>query len=169
MAEGSYFWRAQALDPSNDVKSGFSSARPFTLKPFSLRDAIIWNNPPDLADWAETALIDWIDFSTGTIVVDFNKRLGPGRWPDVTPAGWNGALQYTLGMCGFISGKWHCSAAIQFWHERELTEGGDMRYVWADWFYDGRWAGMLNYQPAVGENVGFFVVAGNVRDTPVSL
>jgi hypothetical protein len=84
----------------------------------------------------------------------------------VHPAGWDGALQYTLGLCFFINKAWHCSAAIQFWHERDLTEGGDVDLVWADWFFDERWGEMKNYQPKPGEIVGVFVVAGNVRDAP---
>ena len=32
-----------------------------------------------------------------------------------------------------------------------------------NWYYDGRWGAMAGYQPAAGEMIGVFVVAGNVR------
>ena len=46
-----------------------------------------------------------------------------------------------------------------------LDEGGGPPGEFAlNWFYDPRrWAPMTGHQPAVGETVGFFVVAGDVR------
>jgi hypothetical protein len=157
-----FFWRVRATDPASGEGSGFTTATAFRVEPFNMKRAIILNNPPDLADWAQTASITLIDYSTGRVVVDFDKRLGAGRWPDVGFG--TGDLEYTLGMCLNISKQWYCSAAIQFWHGRDLTEGGDMNLIGADWFYDGRWGAMKGYQPARGETVGIFVAAGNLRD-----
>ena len=98
-------------------------------------------------------------------MVDFDKRVGPGRWPDV-PFG-TGDLEYTLGMCLNIGGRWYCSAAIQFWYGRDLSEGGDVDKIGRDWFYDGRWGPMAGHQPAFGEMVGIFVAAGNLRDSGI--
>jgi len=33
------------------------------------------------------------------------------------------------------------------------------------WFYDTRWGAMQGHQPAPGEVVGWFVAAGNLRDS----
>ncbi len=130
-----------------------------------MSQASIFNNPPDLASWPVTANITLIDFSTGRLIVDFDRRDGGNRWPDV-PFG-TGNLEYTLGMCLNISGRWDCSAAIQFWYGRDLSEGGDIDKIGRDWFYDNRWGPMTGHQPAMGEKVGIFVAAGNLRDSGI--
>jgi hypothetical protein len=68
-------------------------------------------------------------------------------------------------MCLQINKQWYCSAAIQFWFGRDLEAGGSMNMIGEDWFYDGRWGPMAGYQPRIGELVGIFVGAGNLRDS----
>jgi hypothetical protein len=157
-----YFWRVQALDSTNFVTTAFSSALSFKFTSFDMHQAIIWDNPPDLASWAETATITSIDMST-FILVDHSKRTGPDKWPESGFGG--GGIQYTLGMCFNLSGQWHCSAAIQFWDGRELEAGGLASDVGINWFYDSRWGPMAGHQPAPGELVGIFVAQGNLRDS----
>jgi hypothetical protein len=163
LAAGNYVWRARATDPSNNVQGPYMDATPFTLVPFDMRKAVIWDNPPDLGSWAETANITRVDLSSGRIVVDFDKREGSGRWPDVGFG--DGALEYTLGVCLSLNGTWNCSAVVQFWAGRELEAGGDVGDMAGQWFYDNRWGAMKGHQPAPGEIVGWFVAAGNLRDT----
>ena len=158
-----YFWRVQASDPPNLVTTAFSAVGSFRHQPFSMSQATIWNNPHDIASWAETATITSIIFTGDAILVDFDKRDGPGRWPDVGFG--DGSLEYTLGMCLFINGSWHCSAPIQFWHTRELAASGRPDEIGINWYYDPRWGVMNGYQPQNGELVGIFVVAGNQRDS----
>jgi hypothetical protein len=155
------FWRVQARDDSNSVTSGFTGGSTFVVQPFSMKNAVIWNNPPDLGSWAETAKITSIDFGN-YFVVDFDKRTGGGRWPDVGFG--TGDLQYTLGLCFNLGGTWHCSAAIQFWAGRELEAGGPPGNIALDWYYDARWGAMTGHQPQNGETVGVFAAAGNLRD-----
>jgi hypothetical protein len=162
LASGTYFWRVRATDPQSTEVSPYTSAAQFTLVPFDMRKAVIWNNPPDLGSWAETANITRVDLSSGRIVVDFDRRLGGGRWPDVGFG--DGSIEYTLGICLNINGKWHCSAAIQFWNGRDLAAGGDVGNLAGEWFYDVRWGALQGHQPAPGEMVGWFVAAGNLRD-----
>jgi hypothetical protein len=157
-----FYWRVRATDSTSGEASGFTDAASFTVEPFNMRKAIILNNPPDLADWAQTASITLVDYSTGRFVVDFDKRLGPGRWPDVGFG--DGDLEYTLGMCVNVSKQWYCSATVQFWYGRDLTEGGDINLIGRDWWYDQRWGPIIGHQPAFGEIVGIFVAAGNLRD-----
>ena len=59
----------------------------------------------------------------GGISVQFSKKDGPGRWPDVTPPGWTGPLQNTLGMCLYIGSRWSCSAVIEFWYGLDRSGG----------------------------------------------
>ena len=163
LLEKTYFWRVIATDPSNAVSSPFSATGQFKVQPFSLAQATIINNPSDFASWAETAAITSIDFTPNAILVDFDKRTGPGRWPDVGFG--TGSLQYTLGMCVRIDDHWYCSATIQFWYGRDLDASGMPSNIGIDWWYDGRWGRLLRYQPAAGETVGIYVGAGNLRDS----
>jgi hypothetical protein len=163
LEEKTYFWRVQATDPENGVSSSFSATGQFRVQPFNLAQATIYNNPADFKSWAETAAITSIDFTSNAILVDFDKRVGPGRWPDVGFG--TGSLQYTLGMCVRIDGSWHCSATVQFWYGRELSASGLPSNIGIDWWYDGRWGRLLRYQPAYGETVGIYVAAGNLRDS----
>ena len=122
--------------------------------------ANIYDSPPDLGSFARTATITSITFGSGVFAVDFDKRTGPNRWPDV-PFGPGGSLQYTLGLCLNINGQWDCSAAIQFWYGRDLGATMDIAHAW---FYDSRWGPLQGQQPANGQQVGIFVGAGNMRN-----
>jgi hypothetical protein len=129
-----------------------------------MNQATIMNSPSDLARWAVTTSITRLELRPSGVHVEFSKRDGPGRWPDVFPPGWDEPLQYTLGMCMNISGRWYCSAAIQFWAGLDAAGGGPSGYA-NTWFYDPiRWGPMAGHQPAVGETVGFFVCEGDCRN-----
>lgn len=165
LLERTYFWRVIAIDPENGVTSAASGGSSMTVQPFNMSAAIIVNSPPDLGRWPETAKITSVDFTSNAFHVEFNRRTGPNRWPDVVPAGWAGALQYTLGMCVKPSGQWYCSAVVQFWAGRDLGDSAPPHRVGIEWFYDlARWGPILGYQPRNGETVGLFVGAGNLRD-----
>ena len=97
------------------------------------------------------------------LLVDFDERTNTGRWPNV-PFG-TGNLEYTLGMCVNIRGQWNCSATVQFWYGRDLTASGRPDEIAINWWYDSRWGNLKGYQPAMGETVGIFVAAGNLRDS----
>src|SRR5204863_4396256 len=118
-----------------------------------LCQATILNSPPGLAGWAATSTITSVSWQPGGFPVEFDKRLGGGRWPD-SPFGdgLGGTIQYTLGMCLKINGSWYCSSVVQFWYGRELTATGPPSQVAINWFYDpARWAPMTGHQPADGE------------------
>ncbi len=161
-----YYWRARATDPSNDVIGPYSNVASFRYVPFDMSQAIIVNSPHDLAQWPETAKITSITFTPSSFPVDFDRRDGPNRWPDVLPKGWKGPLQYTLGMCVNPTGaQWYCSGVVQFWYGRVLTDSGSPSRVGQEWFYDpARWGPINFYQPRDGELVGIFVGSGNLRD-----
>ena len=166
---GTYFWRARATDPASGEQGPFSAPISFNLTAFSLRMAQIMNSPPGIVDWPETTQITLLEFKGGPedvsgIRIEFSKKDGPGRWPDVFPPGWAGPLQYCLGMVLKINGKYYADAPVQMWHGRERGGGAPSLFA-KNWFYDpGRWGPMTGYQPATGEMIGFFVVAGVTRD-----
>jgi len=131
---------------------------------FDMSQATIRNSPLDLASWPITTALTTVDIRPSGIAVDFSKKDGPGRWPDVVPPGWDGGLQYTLGMCLNIGGRWYCSAVVQYWHGLPESGGEPWNYA-MNWFYDPfRWAPMTGHQPAPGETIGFFVCAGDCRN-----
>jgi hypothetical protein len=128
-----------------------------------LSSMIIRDSPMTLGSWPITTLLRVVDIRADGIHVEFSKQSGPGRWPDWTPPGWDGPLQYTLGMALNIGGQWYASAPIEFWYGLDRSGGPPSQYA-LNWFYaPGRWAPMTTHQPAVGETIGFFVCAGDCR------
>ncbi len=184
-ADTTLFWRVRAVDPKNQgawsqilafrTPAGGGSPSPTptpTPNPgpaqasdmVNLSGAVLHNSPTDLANWPITTALQTVDIRPQGVLVEFSKKDGPGRWPDVRPPGWSGTLEYTLGMCLNIGGQWHCSATIEYWHG--LAYGGGPPGEFAkNWFYDPiRWGPMSGHQPAVGETIGFFVCAGDCRN-----
>ncbi len=163
LGAGTYYWRVQAFDNASGVSSPVSAVLAFSYQPFDLHQATMVSSPQDFANWAETAKITSVQFFPDSFWVDFDRRTGPGRWPDV-PFG-DGSLEYTLGMCINKDGHWYCSAVVQFWFERDLSASGVPSHVNFEWFYDfARWGPMTGYQPQEGETVGLFVCAGDCRN-----
>lgn len=148
-----------------------------------LHEVTLFDNPKDLAEWPETTKITVVEFRVGAgegVHIEFSKRDGAGSWPDITPPGWDGPLQYTVGLVENIEGKWYGSAAIQYWRGLDASGGnvaedittkaqctmfgyGSGCQVAKNWYYDGRWGKLAGYQPKTGEIIGVFVVGGNVR------
>jgi hypothetical protein len=179
-----YYWHVRAYDPT--TLGPFSPTRAFATPPqsssptptpspapgpaaavdaVSLSLAIILNSPNDLARWPITTAITSIDLRSSGVHVEFTKKDGPGRWPDIVPPGFSGPLEYTLGMMLNINGQWYASAPVEFWNGLDAAGGAPSQYA-LNWFYDaGRWAPMTYHQPAVGEQIGFFVCAGDCRNT----
>jgi hypothetical protein len=179
-----YYWHVRAYDPT--TLGPFSTTRAFATPPqsgslapspnptpgpaaaadaISLSLATILNSPSDLARWPITTAITSIDLRSSGVHAEFSKRDGPGRWPDIIPPGFTGPLQYTLGMVLNINGQWYASAPVEFWYGLDASGGPPSQYA-LNWFYDpGRWGPMSSHQPAVGEQIGFFVCAGDCRNT----
>ena len=131
-----------------------------------LSQAIILNSPRDFASWPITTAITSVSQGPTGVHVEFDKRDGPGRWPDVFPVGWDESLQYTLGMALNINGQWYASAVVEYWYGLATAGGAPSRYA-TNWFYDPiRWAPMTYHQPAPGELIGFFVCEGDCRNNP---
>jgi hypothetical protein len=127
------------------------------------------SSPADVANWPVTTLITTLDLQSSGAAVDFSKKDGPDRWPDVTPPGWDGPIQYTLWMVENINGSWYTSGGIEFWYGLGRAGGPPSQYG-SNWYYSAAvWGPMANRQPAVGEQVGFFVTAGDERAKNVAI
>ena len=152
-----------ATDPANAVTSVASAPSAMAVQPFSLLQATILDSPDNFAFFTETAKITTLIMGPYGINVDFTKKNGPDRWPDIYPPGFSGPIQYCLGMAWKIDGHWYASAPIEMWNDRPEGGGPPQEYA-LNWFYNPvRWAPMTFHQPEPGETIGFFVVAGDVR------
>lgn len=127
-------------------------------------------NAPNVADWPITTALTDVSFDGATTRVNFTKRDGPNRWPDVTPKGWSGPLEYTLWLFVNNGGQWVGSGFIQFWNGRDGTGSAadpdvPSRYA-AHWYYSERWSPIFGHGPiAPNEEIGFMVTSGNQRDS----
>lgn len=129
-------------------------------------------NAPDVRAWPAAATITHISVTPspapgvqGNLVVDFTKRDGPNRWPDITPPGFSGPIEYTVWLCLEMSGQWTCSGFIQMWNGRNGV--GDSPSDFAkNWYYASRWNPMPSHgAPTPTEQIGIMVTSGNARDS----
>jgi hypothetical protein len=129
-----------------------------------LRQVIVTGgSPTDVANWAVTAKITALDFASSGVDVEFTKKNGGDRWPDVVPPGWDGSLQYTLWMVVNVNGQWYTSGGVEYWYGLGRSGGQPSRFT-SNWYYSPAvWGPLATHQPTPGEQVGFFVTAGDAR------
>jgi len=155
---------APAPEPIPTYPADPGPSGPAGLDAIDLGRATLLNSPHDFASWPITTTIAAVDIQSSGIHVDFSKRDGPGRWPDIVPPGWDGPLQYTLGMALTINGQWYASTVVQYWYGLDRSGGAPSQYA-TNWFYDpNRWAPMTYHQPQPGELIGLFVCEGDCRN-----
>ncbi len=162
--EGMLFWRARAV--VSTVFGAWSTTETLRTpnEAIDLQQATIFNSP-DVKGWATTAKITRIDINADGIHVEHTKRDGAGSWPDVPFITEGEDLQYTIWMVVNQGGKWYTAGGLQFWRGLDRMGGPPSQYA-EHWYYDPvRWELLATHQPAVGELVGFFVTAGNQRNT----
>src|SRR4029077_15085610 len=70
-----------------------------------------------------------------------------------------------------VNGRWYTSGFIQMWRGRPSTGAPILTDFARNWAYDARWGPMNGHRPAVGEQMGFFLSAGDARGntTPTSV
>ncbi len=146
-----------------------------------LSQATVWHSPADIASWPITTTITRLDMQpAGTpasgLSFEFSKKT---TWPNYTPPGWTGPINYTVWAVVKVNGQWHTAGFIQMWSTRVSTGApllhrpggicGTLNEFACNWAYSSRWGPISytvsGYQPQAGELVGFFVSAGNARDT----
>jgi hypothetical protein len=174
-----YFWHARATDqsttgPWSETASfstpfvggsggggGAGCSAPSPNDGVTLSTATVWNSPADIGCWPATAKITRLEMSpTAGLSFTFSTQ---NTWPEYTPPGWSGPLQYTVWAVVKVNGAWHTSGFIQMWKGRPSTGAPILSEFAINWAYDDRWGPMKGYQPKVGEQMGFFVSAGNAR------
>src|SRR5258708_4090746 len=130
----------------------------------NLSQALIVNAPSDVASWPATTTITNVRL-TPTVAINFDKRDGANRWPDYTPPGWDGPIEYTAWLFLKINNTWVGSGFIQAWNGREPITDASISDAPCNWYYSSRWAPMTDYRFKKGEQIGIMVTAGNARDS----
>ena len=149
---------------SGTAGTGNGGGGPGGMMAFDFATTIIMNSPPDIATWQETAKLTKLDLAPDGVFIDFTKKDGPNRWPDVPFGAPGDSLEYTLWIVIDVGGKWYASGCIEYWYGLDKNGGPPSGYA-MNWYYDPlRWGPMVGHQPAVGEMVGFFVSAGDARN-----
>jgi hypothetical protein len=136
----------------------------------NLSAAVVHNSPADVASWPVTTRITQLTMLPENthapgLSVDFSAR---ASWPDYTPPGFQGPIQYTFWAGVRIAGVWHVSGFHRMWRDRAATGAPILtnNNFAINWAYDSRWGPMAGYVPVAGEAMIFFVTAGNARGVP---
>jgi len=182
LAYGSvYYWHVRAADPTTigPFSGTYAFATPAAPPPvvtpppgggggacagsdqMNLGLAHVYNSPPDIASWAATGCISQLNMDPSAgLSFQFSTY---NSWPDYLPPGWDGPLEYTVWAVVNQGGTWNTSGFIQMWRGRPSTGGPILSNFANNWAYDSRWGPMAGYQPHAGEQMGFFLSAGNAR------
>ncbi len=175
-----YYWHVRAADPTTlgpfsttsafvtppqpviaPPPSGGGGGAPAANDQLNLASAAVYNSPPDIASWPATGTITRLDMSPSAgLSFQFTTA---NSWPDVVPPGFNGPLQYTVWAVVRVNGQWNTAGFIQMWRGRPSTGAPILSNFAQNWAYDSRWGPMAGYQPHVGEQMGFFLSAGDAR------
>ena len=170
-----YFWHVRASDPTTPGPWSRTLAIQVTDPPpppppvygqdaIDLHQAsITGGSPGDVANWPVTTQLNVLDFQGSGVAVQFSKKDGAGRWPDVVPPGWDGGIEYTLWMVVKVDGRWYTSGGVEYWSGLGRSGGAPSRFA-SNWYYSPAvWGPLATHQPQPGEQVGFFVTAGDAR------
>jgi hypothetical protein len=178
---GKWFWQVRAYDQSTvgpwAAPQSFQTAVPSMPPPpgspapgdqLNLSTVAVFNSPSDIAAWPATAAISSVTIARGTgVTIHFSKE---GSWPAYVPPGWQGGLTYTIWAVVNVNGRWNTSGFIEMWPGRAGTGAGIVSPASCgatdfacNWAYDARWGPMNGYNPSAGEQMGFFVSAGDAR------
>jgi hypothetical protein len=173
------FWRVRGYDattvgPWSDTQvfhtppvvigpppGGGGGGGPAPNDALDLRLATVYNSPADIASWPATARISRVTMRNPEgLSFEFSTQ---NSWPNYTPPGWKGPLQYTVWAVVRVGGQWYTAGFIQMWRGRPSTGAPILAEFARNWAYDGRWGPMNGHQPQVGEQMGFFLSAGDAR------
>ena len=157
--------RRRPTEPASN-KAGLRSGDAFDIS------RAVQHRGAAFTDWPATTEITRLEFRATGVHVEFSKRDGPGRWPDVTPAGLGrsapvlprdrDADRRHMARDGADSVLVRSRRLGRQRRRSRPRDNGLRGTIHGDWCYSGEW-GPMQRQPAAGERVGFFVVAGNVR------
>lgn len=127
--------------------------------------AVAMPHSPPVADWPQTVRIVQLDMDPrGGIALTFDQPL-PERWKWFSnPAEPSDNFQFTVWAC---VQRTYCAGFVEMWAGRSMTDGSLPALLggYQNWWGDARhlWDSMSDYRPSPGDEVDFFVTAGNGR------
>jgi hypothetical protein len=144
---------------------GGGNAGPAAGDMLNLSSVNVYNSPSDIASWPITTKITRLDMqnsggSSPGLTFTFSAL---NTWPNTIPPGFTGGIQYTVWAVVKVGGQWNTSGFIEMWQGRGATGAPILSDFAKNWAYDSRWGPMAGYQPQAGEQMGFFVSAGDAR------
>lgn len=154
-ADSTFYWRAQALDPSSASTSAFSSAQSFTtVATIDLR-MVNYQRFPNVSSWPETNRIISVDQDgggDGPMCIDHTKR---GLWPTTPFLGDpNNHIEGNQWYFARINGQWYAGAG-EWLRPGQLCKSGQLTTQIGP---DGTWGGPMDtWVPRIGELVGYMV------------
>lgn len=127
--------------------------------------AVVHNSPSDIASWPITHGIDAMSMRPLRDPLEglSFKSSAQSAWPSFIPNGWEGSLEYTVWAGRKFDGVYHISGFIQMWASRPSTGAPILTDFAINWAYDNRWGPLHGYNPKVGDEMIFFLSAGNAR------
>lgn len=135
---------------------------------FDLTTAQIIRSPADIASWPVTATITRLTMDPrGGLTLTFAELL-PDRWKwPSNPKDPTQNYQYTVWAVVRQAGQVYAAGFVDMWQGRAMGEGSlpPILTGYVNWWGDVRhfWGAMADYRPLVGDQVGFFVSAGQAR------
>jgi hypothetical protein len=148
---------------------------PVAVDGLDLHRVTVHDSPADIADWPVTVSIttltmqplgespEGLAFETSTIPQAWDYHV-PG-WGTGTTCPADGCVFYTVHAVAFVNGGWHEAGFIQMWQGRVSTGAPILTDFHKNWAYaKDRWGDLNDYLPQVGDQMGFFLSAGNARD-----
>ncbi len=153
-ADTLYFWRAQAIDASNNVTSAFSSTRSFrTVETIDLRN-VDFQRFVNVTNWPETNKVIEVDQdgATGLMCINHTKRC---VWPTAPLFGdVDTPVESNQWYFAKINGKWYAGAG-EYQRPSQICKAGQFTELIGP---DGTWGGpMATWTPKIGELVGYMV------------
>ncbi|HUF47085.1 MAG TPA: hypothetical protein VMM93_04655 [Vicinamibacterales bacterium] len=148
LPEGTLFWRARGLDPSNDAESPWSQTATFEREFGIDLNQVVYIQSPNIANWQETAKISsaFHDAGAGVLCV-FHSKLG--LWPakDFFDAG--PILEGNQFIFANINGTWY-GGASEWYRPGQACKAVDEQ-IGSDSFTEGPLSG---WRPRPGEVFG---------------
>ena len=120
--------------------------------------------PGDVRGWPITSPITRLELRPDGLTITFSKQDGANRWPDVTPAGWTGPVQYTVWAGAPLGGVVHLAASWNWYFGEPPANGGPVtdptHFPRNVWYLD---RALAAYTPTVGAPLLLMVTAGGWR------
>jgi hypothetical protein len=117
------------------------------------KDIQLLGGGPDVLSWPITGIISRLNLTPTNVEIEHNRS----DWPDVRPPGWDGPIESTIyPVVRGADGQWRTAPTLEYWQGR-INTGSPVRSLQADW------TPLPVGQPNAGDELGFFVAAGDQR------